>query len=192
LKKIIKILLITLATSIIIWLALVFFDIEVTNAFLNYFLKCGISVLTIEALIIVWLIMNIKNENKKVVKPSKYGLSSFLLLWFTTIWFMIFFVSPGFNTNYTDVCFYKNQDKENDYIICQSYIDWEWESWRCIRTNKKSGLFRRKSIVKKFDFKKFLKTNSSKNRPSGYYEREWKPLDSVSFESNKYKLVEQQ
>ncbi len=169
-----------------------FFNIEVTNAFLNYFLKCGISVLSIEALIIVWLIMNIKKENKKVVKTGKYGLSSFILLWLTIIWFMISFVSPGFITNYTDVYFYINQNEEDDYIICQSYIDWELKSWRCIRTNKKSGLLRRKSVVNKFNFKKFLKTNSSKNKPSGYYESEWKPFDSVSFENNEYKLVEQQ
>jgi hypothetical protein len=117
-------------------------ELEINNYALNYLLKIGFAIWIILLLLIISLVRTMRAENSNLVKNSRYGLSSFILLISIIVWFFFSSLSTVLLTDYNNELYYQIESGTDSYIIIQSYLPWDYYQWRCIETNEPNLLFR--------------------------------------------------
>lgn len=153
-KNIVKITLSVFILSIGIWILYQHSNYEITISFLENFVCGGLTVLSVDVLLILALIQNIKRENNSKLENPKYGLSSLILLLVC-----IYFVIPSLITFFlpsgkTDKYIYENIENKDEFIICQEIIDWEYLDHRIIRTHSKNSIIRKIELLEKGEIRK--------------------------------------
>lgn len=122
-------------------------EIEIKNGFLDNLLAFTLPYFIFGILLIFLLIWNIKRENRKATT----GLSSFLLLFLSILFFSIIFLLTAFpSPNKVDAIIYQNFENSNDFVIYQfslTGITQDNPKWRVIRTEKKDASIRKIKII---------------------------------------------